>query len=111
MSKYSFIIPIYNEELTIAKVIQDIKKKCTDISNIEKYEILVIDDNSTDNSGNIVSEFNEVKYIKNLSNFGYGFSLKIGIRQAIYPNIIILDGDGTYPIDYLHKMIDKYLGA
>ena len=57
---------------------------------------------------NIVSEFNEVKYIKNLSNFGYGFSLKIGIRQAIYPNIIILDGDGTYPIDYLHKMIDKY---
>lgn len=108
MSKFSFIIPMYNEELTISKVISDIKKKCVELNNIDEYEILIIDDNSNDNSRKIVLEFKDVKYFKNLNNFGYGFSLKKGIRQAIYPNIIILDGDGTYPIDYLDKMIDEY---
>ena len=55
MSDFSFIIPVYNEEQTIEKVVSDIKKKCAEINDINEYEILIIDDNSTDNSNQIIS--------------------------------------------------------
>ena len=108
MSNFSFIIPVYNEEQTIKKVILDIQKKCSEIEHINEYEILVVDDNSDDNSNQIISDFRDVKYLKNLNNFGYGYSLKKGIKNSNYPNIIILDGDGTYPVEYLNKLIDEY---
>ena len=108
MNNYSFIIPVYNEEKTIEKVINDIKKKFDEISNVENYEIIIVDDNSNDNSEKIIKKFNEVKYLRNLNNFGYGFSLKKGIRNSKYDNIVIIDGDGTYPVEYLDKIIDEY---
>ena len=108
MSNFSFIIPIYNEEKTIEKVIFDIKKKCSEINYIDEYEIVVVDDNSTDNTNQIITKLDNVKYLKNLNNFGYGFSLKKGIRNSKYSNIVILDGDGTYPIEYLDKLVDEY---
>jgi polyisoprenyl-phosphate glycosyltransferase len=108
MSNFSFIIPVYNEEQTIEKVVSDIKKKCSEINDINEYEILVVDDNSTDNSNQIITKLDNVKYLKNLNNFGYGFSLKKGIRNSKYSNVVILDGDGTYPIEYLDKLVDEY---
>ena len=50
MSNFSFIIPVFNEEQTIEKVIIDIQDKCSQIKNIEEFEIIIIDDNSTDSS-------------------------------------------------------------
>lgn len=108
MINLSFVIPVFNEEKTIKKVILDIQKKCSETKEIDEYEILIIDDNSTDQSQKIIFEFKEVKYFKNLNNFGYGFSLKKGIRNASYSNIVILDGDGTYPIESLDKLINQY---
>ena len=108
MINISFVIPVFNEEQAIKKVILDIQKKCSETPEIDKYEILIIDDNSTDQSQKIIFEFKEIKYLKNLNNFGYGFSLKKGIRNASFSNIVILDGDGTYPIESLDKLINQY---
>ena len=108
MINISFIIPVFNEEQTIKKVILDIQKKCSETQEIAEYEILIIDDNSKDQSQKIISDFKEVKYFKNLNNFGYGFSLKKGIKNANFSNIVILDGDGTYPVESLDKLIDQY---
>jgi len=108
MNNFSFIIPVYNEEQTIEKVISSIKKKCSEINDIDKYEILIVDDNSKDETSNIINKIDNVIYLKNLNNFGYGFSLKKGIRNSKYSNVVILDGDGTYPVEYLKELIDEY---
>ena len=108
MSNFSFIIPVYNEEQTIEKVVSDIKKKCSEINDINEYEILVVDDNSTDRTNQIIAKIDNVKNLKNLNNFGYGFSLKKGIKNSKYSNIVIIDGDGTYPIEYLDKLVNEY---
>ena len=108
MSNFSFIIPVFNEEQTIEKVILDIQEKCSQINDIDEYEILIIDDNSTDSSQKIIQKLDKVKYLKNLNNFGYGFSLKKGIKNSKFSNIVIIDGDGTYPVEYLGKLIDEY---
>ena len=82
MSNFSFIIPVYNEKQTIEKVVSDIKKKCSETKDINEYEILVVDDNSSDGSNKIIAKLDDVIHLKNLNNFGYGFSLKKGIRNS-----------------------------
>ena len=105
MSKgYSFIIPVYNEQGSIIKVVEDIKK-----IDVEK-EIIIIDDCSTDNTKNICKEIEQIIYIRSLQNFGYGFSVKKGILNSKFENLVILDGDNTYPVgefDNLKKEFDK----
>lgn len=108
MKNYSFIIPVYNEGSTIIKVCEDIKKKAENLTSIDKFEIIVVDDKSKDDSIKKLQDLNYVKLLKNLNNFGYGFSLKKGIRASSYENIVILDGDGTYPISELGNLIQEY---
>ena len=54
MSNYSFVIPVYNEEETIEKVINEIENECKKIENINDYEIIIVDDNSNDKSHEIL---------------------------------------------------------
>ena len=71
----SIIIPVYNEEKTILEVLKKIKNNS---SNFFKYEIIVIDDGSTDQSRKLL-ETNKNLYDKlliNETNRGKGFSIK-----------------------------------
>ena len=71
----SVIIPVYNEEKTILQILEKIKKNT---SNVFKYEIIVIDDGSTDQSRKLL-EGNENLYDKlliNDTNKGKGYSVK-----------------------------------
>ena len=108
MINLSFVIPVFNEEASIVELLNNIKIKVENVKEIEKFEIIVVDDNSTDNTSNLISDLKNIKYLKNLNNFGYGFSLKRGIKKSQYENIVILDGDGTYPIEHLDKLLEKY---
>lgn len=95
----SIVIPVYNEEKSLASFL-DI---CTSLK--EKYpqiiEVIVVDDASSDQSGNILKPRNDIYLITNAYNLGYGASLKRGIRQAKGEWIFIIDADGTYPIERL----------
>ena len=108
MINLSFVIPVYNEEATIKELLANISSTCLASSIIDQYEIIVVDDSSSDNTNKILKEISEIKLIKNLNNFGYGYSLKTGIKQTKYDDIVIIDGDGTYPIKYLDKLLEKY---
>ncbi|MBU2472861.1 MAG: glycosyltransferase family 2 protein [Patescibacteria group bacterium] len=99
--KISIIIPVYNEEEGIKKVIDDLKV-C-----LPNQEIIVVDDYSTDQTNQIIKNISDIKIITHTRNQGYGASLKSGIREAQGQYIIIIDGDGTYPIDAIPELI-KY---
>ncbi len=103
-NRYSIVIPAYNEEAGIGPVIDGIKKVMD--GRGEEYELLVVDDGSTDKTAEIVMRKN-VRLIRNENNRGYGASLKKGIHSAGYENIIIIDGDGTYPPDYIGILLDE----
>lgn len=110
----SVILPAYNEEKAIGKVIDDVKK-VLDSSSWE-YEILVIDDASTDKTAEI-AESKGVRVIKHLENRGSGASRKTGIRAAKGDYVLFLDADGTYPahqipllLEYLPQY-DQVIGA
>jgi glycosyltransferase involved in cell wall biosynthesis len=92
----SVVIPAYNEEHGIQPVLEDLRKDL-DATDIE-YEILVVDDGSSDKTWESICEFAEpIKALRHEVNKGYGAALKTGIRKAKYPYICITDADGTYP--------------
>ena len=96
----SIIIPVYNEEKTILEVLKKIKNNS---SNFFKYEIIVIDDGSTDQSRKLL-ETNKNLYDKlliNETNRGKGFSIKKGLINATGSHILFQDADLEYdPADY-----------
>jgi len=101
----SIIIPVYNEEEAIGKVIDDIKKTMNQTNY--SYEILVVDDASTDKSVAITKSKN-VNAIKREINRGAGAARKTGIINAKGKLIVMLDGDGTYNVADIPEMLSYF---
>lgn len=91
----SVIIPAYNEEKGIAQTL-DAMRNILGQNNFG-YEIIVVDDASTDRTGKIASG-KGARLITHDFNHGYGASIKAGVRQSKYDVILISDADGTYPV-------------
>ncbi len=100
----SIVIPAFNEEKSLARVVEDVQKVCHD-QNIE-FEIIVVDDGSTDQTGQAV-EGKSVQVLRHPENRGYGASIKTGVLAARYPWILITDADGTYPVSEIPKLMEN----
>ena len=91
--KYSIIIPCYNGEKTIERALDSIKEQ-----KVNEYEVLIINDGSTDKSKEIISKYIEsddrFKLI-NKENGGQATAVSRGIREAKGEYIVQLDSDDT----------------
>lgn len=105
--KYSMIIPVRNEEEVIDEVINEVKKALNTLES--SYEIIVIDNVSTDKTVDIVKKHSDVRLIQHEFDKGYGGSIKEGVKVAKSDNVIIIDGDGTYPAKDIPKLV-SYIG-
>ncbi len=89
--KVSILIPVYNEQYTVAKVIEKVLSL-----NLEK-EIIVIDDGSTDGTAeilkNLYSENQHIKHIFQKSNCGKGSAIRAGLVKVTGDYVIIQDAD------------------
>ena len=96
----SIIIPTYNEERTVIEILKKIKNNSP---NLCKYEVIVIDDGSTDQSRKLLENSKDLfdKLLVNETNKGKGFSVKKGILNASGTHIIFQDADLEYdPADF-----------
>ena len=96
----SIIVPVYNEEKTIIKILEKIKNNS---SSLFKYEVIVIDDGSTDQSKKLLENNKHLfdKLLVNETNKGKGFSVKRGLSNASGTHIIFQDADFEYdPVDF-----------
>ncbi len=100
---YSIVIPVYNEEKSIQKTIEEIRI----FSTKDVYEIIVVDDGSTDDTCLSIPA-DEVKLIRHSRNRGYGAALKTGISNARNECIVITDADGTYPNKRIPELVEMY---
>lgn len=92
----SVIIPAYNEEKSIGQTIEAMNAVLSKGGFV--YEIIVVDDGSTDKTAdNLQAE--GVNLIRHDSNHGYGSAIKTGVRHSKYDIILIIDADGTYPVE------------
>lgn len=104
MPQLDIVIPAYNEQASIADTVGTIRN-VLDATSID-YGIIVVDDGSRDNTGEIASQL-DVRLIRHKSNRGYGAALKTGIKASEASYIGIVDADGTYPIDRLPDLFEE----
>jgi glycosyltransferase involved in cell wall biosynthesis len=100
----SIIIPAHNEEHGIDNGIDGVKKALG--SSGWEYEIIVVDDGSSDATGER-AEQHGVKVLRFETNRGYGSALKAGIASAKFDWVVIIDADGTYPGAEIPRMLER----
>ncbi len=103
----TIFFPVYNDQNTIATMTE----KCLDVLKdiASKYEVIIINDGSPDNSGVVADEmttkYDHVRVIHHPQNKGYGAAIKSGLENAQYEWVCFTDGDDEYDIEDLRKMI------
>jgi glycosyltransferase involved in cell wall biosynthesis len=97
----SLIIPVYEEELTIKEMFSKL------LPLVPDCEVIAVEDGSKDKSYELLKQVEGITVLRNEVNKGYGYSLKKGIKAANGKWIIIIDCDGTYPLEDIRKLIDE----
>jgi len=103
MKKIIVTIPAYNEEETIAKVIQDIKK----VNKI--YEVLVVDDGSVDNTKEIAKK-NGAIVVSHPRNYGLAEAFRTEVKECLKLKadiIVHTDADGQYLASDIPRLIKE----
>ena len=100
----SIIIPLYNEKHSIKDVINR-------IPNSFKFEIIIIDDGSTDNSIEKINQIynREIKLIRHFENRGYGAAILTGIKHTTGDIIVTLDSDGQHNPEEIPLLIEPII--
>ena len=98
----SIIIPVYNAEKFIEDTINTVINQTYD-----NYEIILIDDCSTDNSVNIINKYlnDNIRLYKNKENIGVGLTRNVGIKHSKGDYIAFLDADDLWDKDKLEKQV------
>ncbi|MEE9144048.1 MAG: glycosyltransferase family 2 protein, partial [Candidatus Binatia bacterium] len=86
----SVIMPVFNEAQNLGRLLDQLQSL-----NLPSTEVIVVDDGSTDGSGEI-AEKRGVKLIRHPYNIGNGAAIKSGIRAACGKTLVLMDGDGQH---------------
>tara|TARA_Y100000739_G_scaffold217983_1_gene214999 strand:+ start:267 stop:974 length:708 start_codon:yes stop_codon:yes gene_type:complete len=115
----SVVIPAFNEEESISKTLDNIASFLS-LQNFN-YEVIVVDDGSTDNTNELIRTRNDIQLITLEKNKGKGFAVKTGVLKSKKDFILFMDADHAVPINYILNFRDlmsrfdivigsKYLG-
>ncbi|MDD5415708.1 MAG: glycosyltransferase [Candidatus Daviesbacteria bacterium] len=105
----SVFFPCINEEGSIEHIVRKAEQVLKKLNL--KHEIIVVDDGSTDRTGQIADkmarENSNIRVIHHLKNLGYGEALKSGFYSAKYDIIVYTDGDGQFDFSEVEKFLEK----
>jgi len=102
-------IPCYNEEKTLPLVLKELPKK---IDGIDKIEVQIVDDGSTDNTIEVAKKFKVNRIVKHKKNLGLGIAFRDGVNAALANGADILvntDADNQYPSKYIKDLVKPIL--
>lgn len=106
-TKFSVVIPVYCENSQIKHSLARIKKEFEALN--DTYEMIVVDDGSTDKTWNILEQeaniYPELKIIRLSRNFGKESAISAGLDCSVGEAVIVMDSDLQHPPELIHKMI------
>ena len=113
--RVSLVIPVYNEHEALAQVLQELIDVLDSLGI--PYELIVVDDGSTDDCCAVCSAFPGLRVLRHETNRGTGAARTTGVRAARGELVLMTDADGTYPAEAIPQMIvmlqtcDMVIGA
>ena len=112
---FSLVLPCFNESSNINVYLNQLLN-FIDKNKVENFEIIIVNDCSTDNSLELLNLFkancpssHRIRIVSHCINKGYGSSLKTGIVEAKSDTIVISDLDSTYPVKSIFDLLNLYL--
>lgn len=105
----SIFFPAYNEEANLFEAVTDAVAVARQSPYIRQFEIIIVDDGSTDRTAEIVNRLRSlhcmVRTVRHEKNRGYGAALKSGIRAATMEYLFFTDADLQFDIAELHHLL------
>lgn len=109
MRTLSIIIPVYNGALSLPELVRQLAEELPRLAS--GYELIFVEDNSRDNSWQIIMElagqYPWVRGFRHMRNFGQHNAILYGIRHARYDTIITMDDDLQHPPSEIQKLLAK----
>lgn len=96
----TIVVPAYNEEGTIGRVLDGVKKAAGEC------EIIVVDDCSEDGTAEIAKK-SGVKLLQHERNMGYGAAMKTGVKSAGGEFVLFMDADGQHDPAYIPELLEQ----
>lgn len=105
---FSIVIPLFNEEKNIIPLLEEISDN---LDTYKNYEIILIDDASTDKTLELINKIDDkkIKILSNNTNSGQSFSIHKGIEKSSNKIIVTLDGDGQNDPADIPRLLNLYL--
>lgn len=100
------IVPAYNEEATITTVLSNLRREVPD------YDVVVVDDGSTDKTAERVQQFADIRLIQMPFNVGIGAAMQTGFLYAVrqgYDIVVQCDADGQHPVEAIPRLVQCVL--
>lgn len=109
IDEISLFLPAYNEGGVIKKTVLNSKKVM--LKHFQRWEIIVVNDASKDDTGKIVEELSKedprIKVINHTVNKGYGGAFKTGLYSSKYNWIALTDSDGQFDFSEINNFVEK----
>jgi glycosyltransferase involved in cell wall biosynthesis len=103
----SVFFPCYNEQENVGGIVEKALSILEEL-NID-FEIIIIDDGSSDNTGRIADDIagrdNRIKVVHHRSNLGYGSALQSGFKAATKELVFYTDGDGQFDVNEMPPLL------
>ncbi len=113
VKELSIFFPFWNEQHNIEQVVAKASKIAKEVA--ENWEILMIDDGSTDKTKEIAeklaAENKHLRVISHIPNRGYGAALSEGFRNARYELVVFNDGDAQFDFSEISFFLEKIKNA
>lgn len=107
LASLSVFFPCYNEEKNVPIMVEQAARFLPTIA--EKFEIIVVNDGSTDQTAavtqNLQKQYPQLRLVSHKENLGYGASLRTGFKASRYDWIFYTDGDAQFDMTELTKFI------
>jgi len=110
INSLSVFLPAFNEEENIASTISNVQQGL-DLCKLKNYEIIVVNDASTDQTAKVVeslqAKYPKLRLVTHPTNLGYGGALKTGFQESKYEWVAFTDSDGQFDFKEITKFIEK----
>lgn len=104
-SSISIIVPCYNSEKTIKQCIESIELSISNYNNRIVYELIVVDDGSTDQTAKLLQSIKNIQILTHKKNKGLSCARNSGVKASSHPLIAFIDSDILIDINWFNNLL------